>query len=139
MRFAVVREKKLIIQMFLGELTYEKWLKSAEAVWQHPDYDKTFCGLIDFRKTKIQMGVKEIKSIVEILSKETERALSSDAVLLINQPTAAAFASIFADSIKSMLKANIVTTEEGAAKKLDVDLSVFEAINGPDAVKLILD
>lgn len=139
MRFVLVKEDELIIQMFSGKLTYEKWLKCAEAIWQHPEYDKTFSGVVDFRKAEVQMKVQEVKSIIELLSVDAGQALRADTVILIHEPTVAAYASIFADSMKELIRTRIVTTEEGAAAKLGLNKSIFELLEGPDAVTLVLD
>ncbi|HKL39095.1 MAG TPA: hypothetical protein VJ894_00360 [Cryomorphaceae bacterium] len=135
----IVKEEKLIIQMFSGKLTYEKWLKSAEAIWENPEYDSSYCGIVDFRKADVQMKIKEVKAIIELLSSKNNQALRADTAILIDEPTAAAFASIFADSMKELINTKIVTTEEGAAAKLSLNRSVFESLYGTDAVTLVLD
>jgi hypothetical protein len=139
MRFVILKEKQLILQKFTGKLTYENWLKSAEAIWKHPDYDKSYRGIVDFCGADIQLAVSEIKTIVELLIQEDGKALRADAVILIDEPGAAAFASIYSASISPLLDTKIVTTEEGAAYQFGLDASVFEYLKGPDAVTLVLD
>jgi len=139
MRFVILKEEQIIVQKFTGELTYENWLKSAEAIWNHPDYDKLYRGIIDFREADVQMRVTEIKTIVELLLQEEGKALRADAVILIDEPSAAAFASIFSASVSPLLSTKIVTTEEGASHKFELDVSVFHQLEGPDSVSLLLD
>ncbi len=134
MRFIVLEEEQLILQKFVGELRYDNWLQSAEEVWHHPKYDKLYRGLVDFRDADVKMGVPEVKSIVKLLTEDDEKAMRADTVILISEPTAAAFASIFADTAGDLFKTNIATTEEGAAAKVDADPSVFARLNGPDVV-----
>lgn len=139
MRFVIAKEEEFILQKFSGALTYEKWVKSTETIWQHPDYNKYYRGIVDFREADIQMGVTEIKSIVKLLSDNEGKALRADTVMLVDKPMAAAFASIFADSIKQLIDTKIVTTEEGAAAKLNLNVSVFELLDGPAAVQVFID
>jgi len=139
MQFVILKEKKVILQKFIGALTYDKWLKSAEAIWNHPDYDKSYRGIVDFRGADVQMGVSEIKTIVELLIQEEEKALRADAIILIDEPGAAAFASIYSTSISPLLNTKIVTTKEGAAQKSGLDVSVFEHLKGSKVVTLVLD
>lgn len=139
MRFVILKPEKLILQRFTGELTFDVWLKSAEAIWQHPDYEKYYRGVVDFRFTDVQMGVPEIRSIVELISNDNDKALRGSAVVLIDEPKAAAFASIFAGSIEELLHTRIVTTEEGAAAKFGFDPSVFKKLEGQDAVVIDFD
>jgi len=139
MCFVIAREEEFILQKFSGALTYEKWVKSADTIWQHPDYNKFYRSIVDFRKADVQMGVTEIKAIVKHLSDNEDKALRADTVILVNEPMAAAFASIFADSIKQLIDTKIMTTEEGAAAKLNLNASVFELLNGPAAVQVFID
>ncbi|MGB6037869.1 MAG: hypothetical protein WBG42_16460 [Cryomorphaceae bacterium] len=139
MRFVILKEKQVILQKFTGALTYDKWLKSAEAIWKHPDYVNSYRGIVDFRGADVQMGISEIRTIVELLTQEQGKALRADAVILIDEPGAAAFASIYSASVSPLLDTKIVTTEEGAAYKFGMCASVFQHLNGPDAVILVLD
>jgi len=55
------------------------------------------------------------------------------------EPMAAAFASIFSDSIKQSIDAVIVLTEEGAAARFNSNLSVFQLLDKPTAVRMSID
>lgn len=134
MRFVIIPEENLLLQKFIGELTYDDWYQSALEIWEHPNYNKLLRGIIDFREAEIKMGVPEIRSIVNVLTDESGSGLRADTIVLANQPVVAAFAGIVADSVRKYYNTIISTTEEGAAAKVNVDRAVFKKLRGPDVV-----
>lgn len=133
MRFYVSVQQQTIIQKFLGRLTFKKWITAAEAVWNHPDYDQGYKGIVDLRDCEIDMSMADIKTMIDLLKNESEKALRAEAAVLVSQPIAAAFATIYSEKMKDLAPANVVLDEEDAFGIVGVDKKTFEYVNSDRA------
>lgn len=134
-RFFIDKDQEVIIQKFIGKLTMNGWLKSVEAVWNHPDYRQDYKGIVDFRFCEVQMKPEEVRNLIDLLQKENEKALRARSVILVSEPLAAAFATMFSEKMNDVAPAEVVLTEEEVVRKMDVDEAIFQMVNSELAVE----
>lgn len=132
-RYYIDVAQETIILKFSGRLTYDRWYRGASAVWDNRDYQKHFDGIVDFRESELDMATPDIKKIVEVMKTEEDKAPRGTAVILVSEPLAAAFGTIFSDNMKGTFPANVVVSEEDALSLLKVNESLFKKVKSEEA------
>lgn len=64
-KFAILPERRLVVLHYIG-LTHKDDIKEmALQIWNHPDYDQTFDGIMDCRNAILQLSPQDINELAE--------------------------------------------------------------------------
>ena len=101
----ILKEKKLVLERMEGAINLDDIQKGIMQIWQDPDYDSSFSGLLDFSNAHVIIGSAEIGSLAKLLLSSAQAA-TGEIVILVNKPMETALSLIFKNE---MIEKNNIT------------------------------
>lgn len=115
--FRIIKEHNLLIETVLGEITVDGLAEKTQAVFEHPDYSPSLCGLLDLRKASSGMTKVELYGFVAYLN-QTEKFGHSKWAIIASDPIVVALSQIFQHRFSDDL-ITVVGSPEAAADFLE--------------------
>lgn len=136
--FFIDKENKLIIEKYTSITRIANVAMLMVKIWDHPDYDRNYNRIADFREVDLVFSREEFQSFIKVVSENTN-SMRSRAAILVEGASVAAIATIYADRMNHLQKIGIFASESEVMNFLNIDDSIFSKIQSSDAVRVGLE
>lgn len=126
--YYIIKEKKLVLERIEGHTSLEGIQKGMMQIWQHPDYDTNFSGLLDLRNADVTMGHAEVDVLAKLLFSSV-KASNGNMILLVSKPMETALSMIFQEKMISKNKVLIYNYPATALSILGVSNEEFDMLD----------
>ncbi|MEZ4722096.1 MAG: hypothetical protein R2813_09505 [Flavobacteriales bacterium] len=133
--FVVVPEHRLVIERFINVIDLETVQRMSFAIWDHPDYDKYYQGIVDLRDAKMNVSILDMVKLVRFFIKH-DQTVRSILVIIANKSSSIAWAFVYKERIASIMNVHVVQSEESATAQLGLSSEVFDLINSERATQV---
>jgi len=125
----------LILEKFVGEMTVDLVIATAESIWSQPEYKKTFKGLADLRSCNLAINLRDIIKLVMFLGK-SDKTTTGFFVILVNSSDGVAKSLIFNSRIGSIMNLHVVSHLDSALRHLAISRDAYEEILSQEPIKV---
>ena len=128
-KYIILKNLNLIIQFYQGKITYEGLLKLNQEILKDNNYNPNFGILVDFRLSKSNISIEEIKSYSKWVNEQSILNRLNNRVILTNTPEQVTKSTIF--SLEEEVKEFnylIFSTLENSLTSLNIDISNLERV-----------
>lgn len=133
--YVVLPEHNLVIERFNDWLDYQTVRSVSTKIWNSPGYHRNMNVLVDLRGCTVAISTKELIRLIAFFFSHPE-SLRGRSAILADTPKNTAISAFFQSHILLLSKAKVVNWLEHGLDFLDVDHSVYGAIDSERAVCL---
>src|SRR5690554_2224709 len=94
-------DQGVIIATFYGDISIASMEQAMPYIFNHPDYNKHFDGIVDFRPANLKYSKEELHHFVNSIS-ESDQGMRGRAAVLVSEPVSAAMATLYGEEMKSL-------------------------------------
>ncbi len=134
-KYYVSREKRLVLEKFEDEVTFDLIERAALAIWANPDYDKKHKALIDIRNCEVKIGYKDVPRIANFFLRNANSAIGY-VIVLANSNQSIAKSFMFKSNVIKLMNIHVMSDFEEALNALQIDESFYNLINSNQAFKI---
>lgn len=134
-KFFIDVDQKVIIESFFGDISFSIMEKAIPYIFNHPNYDKQYDGIIDFRKANLRYSKEELRHFIQTIS-TNEKGMRGRAAVLVSEPMSAAMATLYGEEMKSIHAVGIFCSESEVLHYLHNKPEIFKRIEQEDAISL---
>jgi len=116
-------ENSLVIMVYSGAVDFQQIMKANGEMASDPRFRQSFNGVVDHRKSIIELSHEEIKEIAKSISDNDVSV--GKWIILVDSPKETAFSMLYVDSIEGQHPQNICSTIKAASAYLSFDLSDY--------------
>lgn len=117
--FQILPEKAVILARYMGLTTIRDMRVLAAEIWEHPDYDPAFDGILDYREAVLASGTGEIEAVCDFFL-ESEAASRGRAAVVVTRPRETALNVIFRARMNPRNRMDIFSTWDAACSFIGV-------------------
>lgn len=134
-KFFIDVEEKVILERFFGDITISNIEKAIPFIYGHPDYNKHFDVVVDFRKANSRYSKQALHDFVKSYAENEQKVLGRVAVL-VSEPMSAAMATLFGEEVKAFQSLGIFCSESEVYRFLQITPEIFSKIDGRERISL---
>jgi hypothetical protein len=114
-KLQIFPDEKLVLESISGEVTLGAMIQKTKALFENPDYNPSFVGVIDFRRGITHMSKVELLGFANLIN-DSEQFGHAPWAILADDPMVVALSQIFQLRVKNPENIGVFTTVREAAK-----------------------
>lgn len=134
-KFFIDVDQKVILERFFGDIAISNIEKAIPLIYGHPDYNKHFDVVVDFRKANSKYTKNALHDFVKNYS-ESEQILLGRIAVLVSEPMSAAMATLFREEVKAFHSLGIFCSESEVHRFLQITPEIFSKIDDMERISL---
>ena len=136
--FHIDKDKRLIIEKYSGITRIGTVEKLMHHIWNHPNYEKDYDRIVDFLDCSLIFSREEFQQFKKAIS-ENANSMRGRAAVLVKEPGSAAIVTMYEDQMNHLHKIGVFCYESEVANFLNLDSTVFDKTEKPDAVTITIE
>jgi hypothetical protein len=115
LKVQILPDEKLVLESISGEITLGEMIQKTKALFENPDYDASFVGVVDLRKGLAHMSKIELLGFANLIN-DSEQFGHAPWAILADDPMVVALSQIFQIRVKNPENIGVFATVREAAK-----------------------
>lgn len=135
--FIILKEHRLIIERFHGHVNFSAIETASYAIWNHPDYDARYKGLVDIRGCSVSFDIKDVGRIATFFFKSAATS-KGFMIILADSSQSIARSYVFNNRVSRFMNVHILSNFNSALRNLEITEDLYDKINSHEAHHVVL-